>query len=1011
MNVRKISFIFLMFTMIFTTLPVGSIIATDTVSANTGKLSSGDTYYISPDGEDSNEGQTRVQPWKTFDHAIPNLQPGDTLVMLDGTYTEDTTGYFRADCSIDSGFASSLDGDNETPGDQAESWRDRLAGAQAVNGTEEEAITITADNERQAYVQGDGSITPFMIYRCANWDVNGIHVSSADNPDGEDGDVFKVQEVNNVNLRRLIVHHNNRHLNSSLIAVNTSDNVLVEESELYYFHRNGLSAYQSDHVIMRRNYINSRGFSDIAGGYGSHAISRDGGDASAVFYYTANSTIENTISENKNESFSLGISGFRTASGENSGRHNSLYGSISMNDNRSGSFSQSRERLNNSDPEAGKPVIDQYVENFLVLNAAKRGISVRAGKELQFNNMTLYNVQEYEGNGAFHINGDYQKVGNTIWPSCDDINGCDHDIKNSLFLDNPGAVITTSGTEDWNVQHSNFWNNGSIGTEEAIEDDSGNIQHSQQVEPKGMGLEAGQCLVYIPEDSNMSGAGEDGADIGANILYRYQDGELTDEPLWDPVTGQFPHGAIVEGLNDIPGQSAFDVNERLNVNYNGCTLPYNKTELNETLTNAKELIATADVGEEVGQHPQSAVDTLEAAIANAEALIADGSVTEASFGVAVTTLNEAIEAFNNTVNELQTDGLMDAIAAATNLVKETVAGDEPGDYPQAAIDALQAVIADAEAVMTDDDAGQAQVDAAIAALNQAVATFEEAVIPEPMLTGVVVNQDDVLLEVDEAFDLAVEAIFKDESSSDVTAEASYSSSDEGVVKVTNEGGVKAVGVGYAQITIIYEGEITSIAVKVYSTRIEIGDPTEVIPGKVFTIEGSSASIKMPEDLPTGTTVTVVEAIDIEHPGYEVAGDVYTVEFTYPNGTSVQGRFTLTLGYDADIYEADEVFIFYYNEEAEAWEKQGGVVTGGVITLDVPHFSTYGVFAEVDNKETEEKPSKDDDGADPSGDYGDKLPDTAAFTYNWMLAGMIFLALGLIFILIFKKTSLFANSRE
>ena len=71
----------------------------------------------------------------------------------------------------------------------------------------------------------------------------------------------------------------------------------------------------------------------------------------------------------------------------------------------------------------------------------------------------------------------------------------------------------------------------------------------------------------------MKVAGVGGADIGANVLYRYHNGSLTNQPLWDPVTGAFPHGAIVAGVNDIAGSSAFDVHKRLNVNTNGCPFP------------------------------------------------------------------------------------------------------------------------------------------------------------------------------------------------------------------------------------------------------------------------------------------------------------------------------------------------------------------------------------------------------------------------------------------------------
>jgi hypothetical protein len=71
----------------------------------------------------------------------------------------------------------------------------------------------------------------------------------------------------------------------------------------------------------------------------------------------------------------------------------------------------------------------------------------------------------------------------------------------------------------------------------------------------------------------MKRAGKNGADIGATILYRYENGTLTGQPLWEPSTGRFACGAIIPGVNDVAGKSCFDVHQRLNVNANGCTLP------------------------------------------------------------------------------------------------------------------------------------------------------------------------------------------------------------------------------------------------------------------------------------------------------------------------------------------------------------------------------------------------------------------------------------------------------
>ena len=53
------------------------------------------TYYIAPNGQDSASGTTAQAPWKTFAKAIPLLQAGDTLMLLNGTYDASTTGFPR----------------------------------------------------------------------------------------------------------------------------------------------------------------------------------------------------------------------------------------------------------------------------------------------------------------------------------------------------------------------------------------------------------------------------------------------------------------------------------------------------------------------------------------------------------------------------------------------------------------------------------------------------------------------------------------------------------------------------------------------------------------------------------------------------------------------------------------------------------------------------------------------------------------------------------------------------
>jgi len=70
-----------------------------------------------------------------------------------------------------------------------------------------------------------------------------------------------------------------------------------------------------------------------------------------------------------------------------------------------------------------------------------------------------------------------------------------------------------------------------------------------------------------------------------------------------------------------------------------------------------------------------------------------------------------------------------AIANAQAKADAAVVGDQPGEYPEAAVDALDAAIADAVAVNEDANATQAEVNAAVNTLNAAVTAFNSAKIP------------------------------------------------------------------------------------------------------------------------------------------------------------------------------------------------------------------------------------------------------------------------------------------
>ncbi|WP_018755586.1 glycosyl hydrolase family 95 catalytic domain-containing protein [Paenibacillus terrigena] len=83
------------------------------------------------------------------------------------------------------------------------------------------------------------------------------------------------------------------------------------------------------------------------------------------------------------------------------------------------------------------------------------------------------------------------------------------------------------------------------------------------------------------------------------------------------------------------------------------------------------------------------------------------------------------EAYGAKSTVVDTTALKAAIAAAQVKVDHAVVGNQPGQYPQAAVDALKTAIAVAERVV-DTAATQADVTAGIAALQSAVKAFDDA---------------------------------------------------------------------------------------------------------------------------------------------------------------------------------------------------------------------------------------------------------------------------------------------
>jgi hypothetical protein len=103
----------------------------------------------------------------------------------------------------------------------------------------------------------------------------------------------------------------NRYGNAHLLSVDNSRQVLVEESEFYRYHRDGLLSFNTTDSEYRRNYFNSRRHADLAGGYRS--IYRGTGDDAIAIYPGVRNLVENNITENTGAGYTIEANGPATS--------------------------------------------------------------------------------------------------------------------------------------------------------------------------------------------------------------------------------------------------------------------------------------------------------------------------------------------------------------------------------------------------------------------------------------------------------------------------------------------------------------------------------------------------------------------------------------------------------------------------------------------------------------------------------------------------------------------------
>jgi parallel beta-helix repeat protein len=510
----------------------------------------GRTFYLATDGKDEHNGQSPDHAWRTFMASIPKLEAGDTLIVRNGTYNASNSGYPNIDCTT------------------------------AKKGTRERPITIKAENERQAFIRGDGSATPFYMSGCAFWVIQGLHLENVNNIN-QRGDrdaimVFK-NNVDYLTIKNNLIAKTNQDGTSNTNYMNQhaillqGNNSLIEENEIYWFHRHGIILTNSSGNTVRRNYANSRGCSPTGcnkqwtgpqcpNGVSCNicAVACDKGDSAYIMYTGANATnnvFENNISEGNGTV--LFFNGHYT---NNDG--NQAFGNISLHDDYGIQVEEGRQ-------EEGNPnwiVKNALVRDHVVIEPKKIGFPI-GNHSMTVDGLTVLNTSGCCGGGIGFIAKPQVQSGSLCSGG-----GCTFSFTGNklLIMGSASSGIRVDSTiTNWSLTKVNALNNNP-NYNATSSGQCANCTGHAQIDPS-----LGSCKVRIPTNPSLLAADLGG--IGAKAVHQYVNGVLiTAAPLWDASNSYkfVGCGATVTGLNDRSGDSCFDVQVRLNVGpAHGCD-PY-----------------------------------------------------------------------------------------------------------------------------------------------------------------------------------------------------------------------------------------------------------------------------------------------------------------------------------------------------------------------------------------------------------------------------------------------------
>lgn len=372
-----------------------------------------------------------------------------------------------------------------------------------VSGTQGSPITIKAEHEGSVILNGNGAIQDALYVHDNAWvDVVGLRVTNIMGTPSNNTQAILFYNTSHSNLLRTSSYGHSTINGVNAVDVWLSDHVLVEDCFIYgNFGRNGFDILQSDYVTVRRAYIETtRHNSDQSG---------------IVFYMSPHMVVENAIINGNwhvaNTDYGFQYQDYNTPSAAMN--NTKLLGSIARNVMGYGILMRSEEAT----------IYDNIVKNVAIINTGYGVISSIASAS--YDNLTVVGGSKtVSGTSAILASDSYCSYKTPCGVLVDDtfIN-----VTNSIMLKNNGLFTVGFKRDVVNGQSVIFNHNNNIisgfttpcsNTNSSCSAEDTTTIPEYNTTKYGIGA-------YLIRPSNA-------ITKGAEVLYRYQDGVLTNVPLF-----------------------------------------------------------------------------------------------------------------------------------------------------------------------------------------------------------------------------------------------------------------------------------------------------------------------------------------------------------------------------------------------------------------------------------------------------------------------------------------------